>query len=519
MNGASVISFERIKQQKQARFNPLRNLTPDALVRQMDAFATGNLRDFALTMEAMERRDDTLKSVAPKRKGAVARRAYEILTVSDLDEAQKVEAERHKEALQHFWGNISATSAVDRNEEGGFSLLVRQMMNAVGFKYAVHEIIWKPAMDGLTAQFNYVPLWFFENQTGQLRFLQSDYAYEGVALEPGAWLVTVGDGIMEACAVAYMFKHLPLKDWLIFSQDFGRPAIEGITESAKGSDDWESMVEAVAAFSSDLRTVHSRSGEIKVTPVNNPGQAPFETLVERMDRAMARLWRGADLSTISAGQGQGQGASLQGDETEAMEMDDAAFISETCWKVDKLVISYTFGEGTKPLAYLKVIVPEKQDIDGDLKIDAFLRDSGVPVGVKATMERYGRPVPDPDEALLQKPGLAPIIPLQDPAANERQGARQRASEVSEKLLQSAAERLGKAVADDLQPLRNRLERILEIDDPEILRTKLRALLEELPRLARNVLADPSSADALTEAMSAALFNGAAQGMTGRRNQS
>lgn len=520
MNESSVIAFERIRHQKQARFNPLRNLTPDVLVRQMDGFAAGYLRDFALTMEAIERRDDMLKSVAPKRKSAIARRTYEILTAPDLQDSQKAEAEKHADALRYFWNNTTVGSAVDQNQQGGFSLLVRQIMDAVGFRYAVHEIIWQPSPEGLTARFNYVPLWFFENTTGRLRFLQSDYAAEGVSLEPGAWMVTVGEGIMEACAVAYMFKHLPLKDWLIFSQDFGRPAIEGITDAAPDSADWNSMVEAVRAFSADLRTVHSRNGEIKVTAVSNPGQAPFETLVERMDRAMARLWRGADLSTLSAGQGQGQGASLQGKESDMMEVDDAGFVSETCQQVDKLVIGYTFGEGTKPLAYIKVIVPEKQDADRDIKVDEFLRDSGAPLGTKATLERYGRPMPNPDDVPLQKPAApAPLMPAL--AANESfASARARAEQVSTELLQSAIERAGKALAEDLQPLRSRLERILKIDDPQILFTKLRSLLDEIPRLTQNLLADPAAAAAIADSMSAALFNGISLGdaeRNGRRS--
>jgi hypothetical protein len=36
-----------------------------------------------------------------------------------------------------------------RTEEGGDSLLIRQMMDAVGKFYAVHEIVWQPIPAGV----------------------------------------------------------------------------------------------------------------------------------------------------------------------------------------------------------------------------------------------------------------------------------------------------------------------------------------------------------------------------------
>ena len=55
----------------------------------------------------------------------------------------------------------------------------------------------------LTATFRFCPLWWFEGTIGRLRFLPTEFAIYGVDMEPGGWLVTVGDGLMEACSVAY----------------------------------------------------------------------------------------------------------------------------------------------------------------------------------------------------------------------------------------------------------------------------------------------------------------------------
>lgn len=501
--GKSKLSWQRVRQFKQSRFNPLRNLTPAVLSRQLDDFALGFLREFALTADAMERRDDTLKCVAPKRRGAVARRQWEVCTIDGLEEGQKTEAEKHVEALQFFYNHATAADAVERNQRGGTSLLFRQMLDCLGKKYAVHEIIFQPSPEGLTAQFNFVPLWFFENLTGELRFLEQNFAYEGTPLEPGAWMVTVGEGLMEACAVAWMYKHLPLRDWLIYSQDFGRPPIEGITDAAEGSAEWNQLVDAVEAYSADLRTVHNRSAEIKVgNVISGTGEAPFAPLVERMDRAMAALWRGADLSTMSAGSGEGSGASLQGKEEHNLEADDAQLITETLnAQIDPLVIAWTFGDGVKPLAYIKVIVPPLKETTNELAVDTFLRDSGAPLEIGPTLERYGRPLPeDADaDALLERSTPAAALP---PGRGGFPRGEFAANEASVQF-----QRAYRSFASDMQPLALRLSRILDIQDETILRARLQAFVDELPSLLKDINADPESAHVLTDILESAFNKG------------
>src|SRR5262249_20851582 len=132
-----LITPERIQASIRARFNPIPSLTPQLLGSYLESFRLGFFRNVALTWDAMERRDYKIQAVAPKRKKAVARRGWEIVTLEDSDEARK-----QKLALEYFYNHVSAASALEENETGGFPLLVRQMMDAVGKRYAVHEIIW-----------------------------------------------------------------------------------------------------------------------------------------------------------------------------------------------------------------------------------------------------------------------------------------------------------------------------------------------------------------------------------------
>jgi phage gp29-like protein len=161
-----IVTPQRIRRFILSRFNPIRSLTPEWLSQIIDSFDAGYLREFALMADAIERRDDILAAVAPKRKKAIARSGYEIVTTE-----KSAAADAHKATLEHFFGHVTAVNAISEDERGGFKLLVRQMADAIGKRYAVHEIVWKPGPKGITAEFRFCPLWFFENRTGKLRYL------------------------------------------------------------------------------------------------------------------------------------------------------------------------------------------------------------------------------------------------------------------------------------------------------------------------------------------------------------
>ncbi len=415
---STLITAERVQMSIRTRFNPIPALTPRLLGAWLESFRLGFFRNIALAWDAIERRDYTLASVASKRKKAVARNGWQILTVNDSPAAQQ-----QKLALEYFYNHLTATTALEENETGGLSLLIRQMMDAVGKRYAVHEIIWQPGTPasvdnslstgfGLTATFRFCPLWWFEGTQGRLRFLPAEFAIYGNDLEPGGWLVTVGDGIMEACSVAYVFKHLPLRDWLNCSEKFGMPAILGRTDAALDSPEWNEFADAVKNFSEDWSAICSHANSIDLIEAKGQGENPFRPLVELMDRAMTVLWRGADLGTLSAHNA--AGASLQADEGDVLESDDARMIAETLTaQVSRRVLQYYFGDAPQ-LAYLKILTREKRDVEQDLKTDDFLLRAGFPMSVASAGERYGRDIPAPGEPLLVAPAPTPITTDSNP---------------------------------------------------------------------------------------------------------
>ncbi len=415
----ATVTPARVTLSVRMRYNPIVGLSPERLVNYLDQWRIGFFRQAALAWDQMERRDYMLQTVAPKRKKAVARNGFEILTVSNIPAGLESLAAEQQKFLKYFYDHLTVTTALEPDEQGGFALLVRQMMDAIGKRYAVHEIVWQPdAAGNLTAKFIFCPVWWFEGTRGKLRFLESEFQVYGKDMNPGEWLVTVHDGLMEASSLVFVLKHLPLKSWSALCDKFGQPGILGKTDAPYGSKEWNDLVNAVKDFSEDWSAVTAHSSEISVVEsrATAGGDNLFSTLVERMDKALITLWRGADLGTSS--KTNSTGASLQGDETNILETDDARIADETlATQVSRYALAWKFGPDTPQLAYLKIRVPENKNVDLDLKTDQFLVQSGAPLGVKNALERYGRQLPEPGEPTLTAPITSLAPSARDPQFN------------------------------------------------------------------------------------------------------
>ncbi len=513
----SVVTSQRLYYWKLTQFNPIRDLTPERLVEYLQLFQQGYLRYFTLLADAMIRRDDVLSTVIPKREAAVKRLKYQILINDDIQPGQRAEAEQHKQALQYFYANAKCTSAIDQNLQAGIKSVFGQMMKAKQFKYATHELIWLPSPDGLTARFNYIPPWFFENRTGKLRFLELDYQLDGRDLKEGSFMTTVADCLMETCSVAYMFKHLGLKWWLTYIEGHASPIKVGKTKAGIGTLNYEKFKEVLSQLGVDTVVAINTDDEIEKIDISSAGELPYPILVDRMDRAMATLWRGADLSTISGKTQQGgQGALLQGKEELNLQYDDADLITETFnSQIDPLVIGWTFGDGVKPLAYFKLVVPPTVEAATDLSVFQYLQSVGVELGKDQVRTHFGvegkgqfdDPIEQP--VIPMKPGgggnPASEAETQDELADERLAGNERV--LDKALLTATRNRLAKVQGQTLKPVVEAVNQILELPNETNLEAYRNFKTKTLPELLLRINRNPGGEQVLYEAACAGWFNG------------
>jgi len=419
---ASSVDAERVTRQIESRFNPIRGLEPNRLAMMLDNFHAGFLADAARLWDTIERRDFQVQSVVPKRKRATALLDYQIITFDESEEATA-----QQEALEYFYDNLDATDALDQDQHGDFALLIEQMMDAVGKQYAVHEILWQPqrvqGQDRLTARLVHTPLWFFEHRTGKLRFLATDYAQDGTPLEDGGWLITSAQvPLMEATSVAYMFKNLSLRDWLMWSERYGQPLVHATTSAKKGDPEWVAYSEALSALDKEWRILTGGDTTITFHDLGAAGERPQQPLVEYMDTAITVLWRGGDLSTKS---NDATGATQQEEERENIEQADALMVSRALRHfIDKKVIAYLFGTDAPVLAYVEVTPKTRVDTERELKVWDFAATHGIETGVSDFRKHFRLPSPGDNDTRLTASTSAPSLGLTDmaaqfPAANAR----------------------------------------------------------------------------------------------------
>src|SRR5262245_19334086 len=138
MNTQTQLTMTRLQRAKRLRYNPLSGISdPSQIANKLDAFEVGYLKDAVNIWDTLEQRDDLIRAVVSKRKKAAGRQGWTVLIRDSVTAEQREEAELHAAALEFFYENLRCENALDRAERGGFKLLAKQMMDAVGKRFAV----------------------------------------------------------------------------------------------------------------------------------------------------------------------------------------------------------------------------------------------------------------------------------------------------------------------------------------------------------------------------------------------
>ncbi|MBR6389383.1 MAG: DUF935 family protein [Opitutales bacterium] len=395
----SEITDERILWEKRSRYNPLLGLSPQTLRAANDAFKVGYIANAARIWEEIEDADATLIAVRPKRRKRVSRLNWDI---APLKTASAETAKLHAQVLEDFYNNVSWTEACDRHQVGEFSRLVEAMLDCIGKKYSVHEIIWQPDAQArkLRATFKFVPLYFFENTTGSLRLLRSPNSIEGVALNPSKWLITAtSNPLMVASSVCFLLKQMSVADWLVFSRRFGSALAWLKTDAPRGSKEWMEMTDMLANIDNESSFLTGTGEDLSLLQVSGQN-APFKEIIDHLSRLTITMWQGSDLATMSSQDG--AGASLQGESADTLEDDDCKIIEETLSKtVSRFVIRYYFGD-VEPVAYLQFQRTDREDKKKALEILGMTADRGVAVSQSAWREASGVAAPADGEPIIEK---------------------------------------------------------------------------------------------------------------------
>ena len=343
---------------RRGRDNIFPQLTAARLRRVLDGYRNGSLAEGAELFALMTERDHMLLNCRTQREKQVSRLQWAIVA---NDRASETDAKfvAQREFLTAFYNGVRAVDAFDRNRSGGLRMFLRQLMTAEAMGYSAHHLVWEPREDGtLGLVAEHVPLRFFENTTGELRYCASGYEVEGVALAPGEWLVHAGECLMSAASVLVHYKRGGMGAFVQFVDKFGIPALFMTTQAAAGSAEWDQHVEALESFYNDWAGVFSQGSTLVPVEPKGTGQAPHERLIDLCDRGMAILFRGGDLATLSNQKSHaGQGADLQQTSGQALLEDDAASVEDCLARLTEMALRWKFGPAAPVLATFQLIIP------------------------------------------------------------------------------------------------------------------------------------------------------------------
>ena len=407
--GISQFNQARIEWAIRLRYSPMPDLNMERITRQLNEFRIGELRAVGKTWEIMMERDGELAINSEKRKADSATLDWQIATDGSPD------GDKHAAALQYFYNNLTATKALDQDATGSVDELIFQVLSALDYYYSAHEILLRvdnPAAKEVTAEFRHTPVWFFEARRGYLGYLKHIFDLYGQPCIAGEWLTAVNTGWMRPLSVAYGAKWSVIPDWLTFCERYGSGFLEGITEAAKDSTEWNEAQEALEKLSNDASVLHHKNVQFKFLEHPNKNQLPFQPLAEIVDRLYAKCYRGVDLATGSRASAGSQasgggaqnavGASVQREESGILLVRDAKWVTGVFNdRIDRPIIRYLFNE--EPRAWFSLMPPLNDTTMEDLQSLRTLVPMGLRVALKEVYQRFRWSVPAAGEMCLGSP--------------------------------------------------------------------------------------------------------------------
>lgn len=253
-------------------------------------------------------------------------------------------------------------------------------------------------------------------------------------------------------------------DWSVFSERFGSATPVLTSTAARGSKQWDEAAHTLAHLANGMGIVIGKDELFDLKQANGTG-APFKDLVEEMNRMIALIWRGSDLSTLSAANN--TGASLQADEAEILEDADCALVEETlAYYLTLPALQWRFGQDVKPAAYLQLTRKNRSDKLKQLEVYKRAAELGCPPAKRDVYEAMEIREPEDGE---EKAEISAQGASLDPFAN------------SMPELDRAIAELSEAKRKDAQPLLDEFERLEKITDAAEYADALEAFYKNLQK--------------------------------------
>lgn len=283
---------------------PGAGLTPSRLSGILREADDGSLDTAMQLFEEMEEKDAHLYCVANTRRLALTGLPWAVVSAATVREG--VDRARADEAA-HYCGDVL-------HDLDSFEETLQHLSLAVGRNIAVSEIVWD-VVAGELRPIALVPVDFTRivfDAFDSPRILTADEPRDGIEISPHKFIVHTPHsvsghpqrgGLLRVTAMVYLAKNLSLKDWMIYAEIFGMPVRIARYEPAATAEEKRELLHMLESLGSNAVGLFSRAVELQVIDANRGAAgAPYERLIDFLNREMSKAWLGQTLTTDIAGQ-------------------------------------------------------------------------------------------------------------------------------------------------------------------------------------------------------------------------
>lgn len=488
-------------------YNPLRGLTIARVVSLFEAGQRGEFSNLQWAYKFAEETDSDLLALVERRTAALVEMDYNIKeTRDDVRGYDAALAEDQAEALREAYERIdNLYEAIEHFEMAAFRGFAHVSPHSTAGEVTHLEPLdqWNFVRDGLYGA------WYWNPTAREANHVSLG---EGARLKPEDLITMEARRHIDRLGLLkFVRANLSEKDWDSFIEIYGIPGgiVIGPPDVPQGKEqEYQDAAERAARGASG----YLPHGADMKFPTEARGSQPFEPRLEYLSKKLILAGTGGML-TMLAESGSGTLAGGAHSETfQAIARARAQKISALFQRrIDKPLLAKRFP-GKPALAYFDLAAEESQDVGKIIDQVKGLEEAGYELDPEDVAERTGY-------RIVRRVGIpAQAAPAQNvpnreaPAKTEDVDAK--AATVEKQLLGNALAQALQADQTDTRVLAVRLRELLEIaesDDPERLTLAMRNFREDLPDLARTLLANPSLADAIESALGAATANGLAEG--------
>lgn len=498
-------------------YNPLRSLVLSRVVNLLEDGERGQYADLQWLFRFIEKRDPVLRAIVKRRRAALAKLDWEIKVVAELPEgASEEQAAAQKQTLRAAYDFIDnlreAIGFLALAEFRGFAHVQKHYADG-GVRHLECLPQWNWVRDGLNGD------WFYNAEANNVgvEYLANK---EEAIIDRADFLIREEDmPINEIAAICFVRKNLSQKDWDAFVEIFGIPGCIVIgppNVPVEKESDYQSAAESVAEGASG----YLPNGSDAKFPGEVRGVNPFKEHLDQQNSDLVLAGTGGKLTMLNEATGLGSGnASAHDDGFDDLAIEEAGVISEIFQKQFDAAVLAEHHAGEPVLAYFELCAKDEEDLDKLADRVLKFSQAGYEMDDEQLSEKTGYEL----EKIEQPPaspgfgGFGGQPQRQLPAPTEADP--EDAMLANRSAPATALQQLAQAFADDLAPLRLRLERILDIEDETILRTRLESFRAELPQLLSDINADPAAAGTLEQLLGAAIITGASSGTPPVANRS